>query len=143
VLAGETLPVYDRGENVRLAMTTRGRGYAEQIGFVADRPDHELRYATDATRIRDELGWCQRESFESGLEATVRWYLGNEAWWRPIVTERATDLRRGWRHQMHHPRPAATTDTVSSERCSSSTNSCCRSTASRCLLSGKDARRHS
>ena len=72
-----------------------GRSYAEQIGFVADRPGHDLRYAVDATRIREELGWAPEESFESGLEKTVRWYLANEDWWRPIVAERAADQRRG------------------------------------------------
>lgn len=54
------------------------------IGFVADRPGHDQRYAVDTTRLEAELGWQARESFESGLEKTVRWYLDNEAWWRPI-----------------------------------------------------------
>ncbi|MBN2974423.1 dTDP-glucose 4,6-dehydratase [Roseomonas aeriglobus] len=72
-----------------------GRSYAQQIGFVADRPGHDLRYAIDATRIRDELGWEPLQSFESGLEATVRWYLDNERWWRPILAERSADVRRG------------------------------------------------
>ncbi|MCZ0732767.1 dTDP-glucose 4,6-dehydratase [Phreatobacter sp. AB_2022a] len=54
------------------------------IGFVADRPGHDLRYAVDTTRLATELGWRVRESFESGLEKTVRWYIDNEAWWRPI-----------------------------------------------------------
>ena len=59
------------------------------------RPGHDLRYAIDATRIRDELGWSPRESFESGLERTVRWYLDHQDWWRPIVAERSADTRRG------------------------------------------------
>lgn len=79
----------------RLRPRGDGRSYAEQIGFVADRPGHDLRYAIDATRIRDELGWAPRQSFESGLEATVRWYLDNESWWRPIMAERTADVRRG------------------------------------------------
>ncbi len=142
-LAGEMLPVYGTGENVRdwlfvedhvralrtvfergvpgrtyniggnaerrnidvvqticaildtLAPRGDGRRHADLIGFVADRPGHDRRYAIDARRIRDELGWQPRESFESGIEATVRWYLDNEAWWRPLVGERQADRRRG------------------------------------------------
>jgi dTDP-glucose 4,6-dehydratase len=71
-----------------------GRSYGEQIAFVADRPGHDARYAIDASRIRDELGWQPSESFESGLEKTVAWYLANEAWWRPLV-ERGAAVRRG------------------------------------------------
>ena len=55
------------------------------IEFVQDRPGHDLRYAIDASRIRDQLGWTPSESFESGIEKTVRWYLENRDWWRPIL----------------------------------------------------------
>ncbi len=51
------------------------------IEFVADRPGHDLRYAIDASRIRDELGWTPAESFETGIAKTVRWYFDNRAWW--------------------------------------------------------------
>lgn len=54
------------------------------IAHVADRPGHDRRYAIDATKIQRELGWRPRESFETGLEKTVRWYLDNRAWWEPI-----------------------------------------------------------
>jgi dTDP-glucose 4,6-dehydratase len=50
------------------------------IRFVADRPGHDLRYAVDSSKIQRELGWRRRESFETGLEKTVRWYLENTAW---------------------------------------------------------------
>ncbi|TDR87326.1 dTDP-glucose 4,6-dehydratase [Enterovirga rhinocerotis] len=131
-LAGETLPVYGTGENVRdwlfvedhvrairrvfeagkpgetynvggnaertnlevvktlcavldeLRPRAGGGSYAEQIGFVADRPGHDLRYAIDATKLRDELGWEPRESFDTGIRKTVAWYLANEPWWRAI-----------------------------------------------------------
>lgn len=54
------------------------------ITFVADRPGHDRRYAIDPTRIETELGWRPHETFDSGIEKTVAWYLGNEAWWRPL-----------------------------------------------------------
>ena len=56
----------------------------DRIEFVADRPGHDRRYAIDATRIGDELGWEPSVSFEEGIAATIRWYRENEAWWRPI-----------------------------------------------------------
>ena len=71
-----------------------GKPYAEQITSVADRPGHDKRYAIDATRIEQELGWRPQETFKTGIEKTVRWYLDNEAWWRPIV-ERGAAQRRG------------------------------------------------
>lgn len=71
-----------------------GKPYATQITSVADRPGHDKRYAIDATRIEQELGWRPQETFETGIEKTVRWYLDNEAWWRPIV-ERGAAQRRG------------------------------------------------
>jgi dTDP-glucose 4,6-dehydratase len=48
--------------------------------YVSDRPGHDLRYAIDASKIRRECGWEPRETFESGLHKTVRWYLDNRAW---------------------------------------------------------------
>ena len=58
--------------------------YADQITFVTDRPGHDLRYAIDADKLRNELGWEPREDFDSGLKLTVKWYLENDWWWRPI-----------------------------------------------------------
>ncbi len=78
----------------RLRPRRDGRAYREQITFVADRPGHDLRYAIDATRIRDELGWTPRETFDTGIERTVAWYLANEDWWRARVAGDAT-VRRG------------------------------------------------
>jgi dTDP-glucose 4,6-dehydratase len=54
------------------------------IGFVADRPGHDFRYAIDASKIERELGWRPRESFASGMAGTVRWYLDNRDWWQDI-----------------------------------------------------------
>ena len=54
------------------------------IAFVEDRPGHDLRYAIDASKIERELGWRPRETFESGLDKTVRWYLDHRQWWGDI-----------------------------------------------------------
>ena len=129
-LAGRTLPVYGKGENVRdwLYVDDHARaldliiergvpgetynvgGRNEQrnidvvrricavldelvpvgapreglIEFVTDRPGHDARYAIDATRLETELGWRAHDNFDSGIEKTVRWYLENEWWWRPL-----------------------------------------------------------
>ncbi|MFL6734644.1 MAG: dTDP-glucose 4,6-dehydratase [Sphingomicrobium sp.] len=129
-LAGERLPVYGKGENVRdwlyvedharaldliaergqvgetynvggrnerrnidvvrricsvldeLSPSNRPR--EELIDFVADRPGHDARYAIDATKLEIELGWRAVENFDSGIEKTVRWYIDNDWWWRPL-----------------------------------------------------------
>lgn len=142
-LAGETLPVYGKGDQVRdwlyvedhvrallavlesgrpgrtynvggnnqktnlevvtticeildrLVPRTDGKPYALQIAHVADRPGHDQRYAIDASRISSELNWAPLETFESGIEKTVRWYLDNRGWWQAIVAERDADRRRG------------------------------------------------
>ena len=139
-LAGERLPVYGKGENVRdwlyvedharaldliaergrvgetynvggrnerrnidvvrricavldrLAPANRPR--EELIDFVTDRPGHDARYAIDATKLENELGWRAREDFDSGIEKTVNWYLDNEWWWRPL-RERYAGQRLG------------------------------------------------
>lgn len=63
------------------AMRPKSSGrYTDQITFVKDRPGHDRRYAIDATRIHDELGWVPQESFKTAIEKTVRWYLDNSAW---------------------------------------------------------------
>jgi dTDP-glucose 4,6-dehydratase len=54
------------------------------ITFVTDRPGHDRRYAIDSTKVERETGWRPSRSFEEALEDTVRWYLANERWWRPI-----------------------------------------------------------
>ncbi|WP_374408340.1 dTDP-glucose 4,6-dehydratase [Pelagerythrobacter sp.] len=54
------------------------------IEFVADRPGHDARYAIDASKLEGELGWRPQETFDTGIEKTVRWYLDNEWWWRPL-----------------------------------------------------------
>ena len=62
------------------------QSYADLITFVTDRPGHDMRYAIDATKIEQELGWTPTEDPKSGFEKTVRWYLDNEAWWSSILS---------------------------------------------------------
>ena len=57
-----------------------GQSYTQQITFVKDRPGHDLRYAIDASKINNELGWQPQETFESGIQKTVEWYLNNLEW---------------------------------------------------------------
>ncbi len=61
-----------------------GVSYLEQITFVKDRPGHDLRYAIDASKIKQELGWEPEETFETGLRKTVEWYLANIDWCKRV-----------------------------------------------------------
>jgi len=73
----------------------KNRPYAEQITFVEDRPGHDLRYAIDPSRIRDELGWRPSVTLEEGLEKTVQWYLDNEDWWKALQARQGVGERLG------------------------------------------------
>jgi dTDP-glucose 4,6-dehydratase len=79
----------------RLRPRADGEGYEALIAFVADRPGHDLRYAIDPGKINAELGWRASESFETGIEKTVRWYLDNAWWWRPILDKTYAGERLG------------------------------------------------
>ena len=79
----------------RLSPLSGGGTRRDLITYVTDRPGHDLRYAIDASRIESELGWRAQETFETGLEKTIRWYLDNEAWWRPIREGRYAGERLG------------------------------------------------
>ncbi|MGV7032850.1 dTDP-glucose 4,6-dehydratase [Methylobacterium symbioticum] len=72
-----------------------GGPHERLITFVADRPGHDRRYAIDPSKAEGELGWAPTKSFEEALEATIRWYLDNEAWWRPIREGRYKGERLG------------------------------------------------
>lgn len=69
--------------------------YADLITFVSDRPGHDARYAIDPSRIRMELGWRPTVTVEEGLERTIRWYLENEDWWRPLLARQGVGQRLG------------------------------------------------
>jgi dTDP-glucose 4,6-dehydratase len=64
----------------------RAGPYERLVTFIADRPGHDLRYAIDAARVRDELGWRPRENFASGLQATVQWYLDHQPWVERVMS---------------------------------------------------------
>ncbi|MBD1203868.1 MAG: dTDP-glucose 4,6-dehydratase [Rhodobacteraceae bacterium] len=76
-------------------MHPQGAPHERLITFVTDRPGHDLRYAIDPTRMRQELGWRPSVTLEEGLRRTVRWYLENEAWWRPLLARQGVGERLG------------------------------------------------
>lgn len=93
--AGETYNVGGRNERRNIEVVRRicevldelapaNRPREELIKFVTDRPGHDARYAIDASKLENELGWRAQETFATGIEKTVQWYLDNEWWWRPL-----------------------------------------------------------
>ena len=103
--AGETYNVGGRNERRNIdvvrricavldALAPANKPREELIEFVTDRPGHDARYAIDASKLENELGWRAQETFETGIEKTVQWYLDNEWWWRPL-RERYAGQRLG------------------------------------------------
>jgi len=94
LMKGEVGEIYNIGsgnqiENVFLVkeiLKNLHRG-EELIAHVDDRPGHDARYRLDTSKIRRDLGWTPKGSFEEGLSETVAWYVSNEAWWRPLLNE--------------------------------------------------------
>ena len=72
-----------------------GKSYGNLISFVKDRPGHDFRYAIDASKIKTELGWTPKETFESGIKQTIEWYIENESWWRKIQDKTYNQERLG------------------------------------------------
>ena len=62
------------------------KNYKDLITFVKDRPGHDQRYAIDASKIKRDLGWIPKETFETGLRKTVQWYLNNDQWWKRVLS---------------------------------------------------------
>jgi dTDP-glucose 4,6-dehydratase len=105
---GETYNVGGRNERTNLEVVEAicaildaerprdsGRPHRELIRFVADRPGHDKRYAIDCTKLERELGVTPRESFESGLAKTVRWYLDNGEWVERVLSGKYRGQRLG------------------------------------------------
>ncbi|OYW83242.1 MAG: dTDP-glucose 4,6-dehydratase [Asticcacaulis sp. 32-58-5] len=77
------------------ARRPRSAPHDRLISFVPDRRGHDYRYAIDATKLETELGWRAQETFDTGIEKTVDWYLDNEAWWGPLRERVYTGERLG------------------------------------------------
>lgn len=104
---GETYNVGGHNERTNLEVVTticeildelrpkKSGKYADQIVFVKDRPGHDLRYAIDADKLRQKLGWQPQENFTTGLRKTLQWYLDNDWWWRPIRDKKYAGERLG------------------------------------------------
>lgn len=67
------------------ALKSGGAGFEQLITYVTDRPGHDVRYAIDAAKISNDLGWSPEETFETGIRKTVLWYLDNKAWWSRVL----------------------------------------------------------
>ena len=80
---------------------TDGKPYKEQIAYVTDRPGHDKRYAIDASKINNELGWAPAESFETGIRKTVQWYLDHTQW----VSQVQSGAYRAWVDQQYGQSP--------------------------------------
>lgn len=72
-----------------------GESYKSLINYVKDRPGHDFRYAIDSSKIKNELGWTPLESFETGIEKTIDWYLHNRTWWKNIQNNTYSQKRLG------------------------------------------------
>ncbi len=92
---GETYNVGGRNERRNIEVVERicceldrllpgSRPRTDLIEYVTDRPGHDARYAIDATKLENELGWRAQDSFDNGIAKTVQWYLDNEWWWQPL-----------------------------------------------------------
>lgn len=72
-----------------------GTKYESLITYVTDRPGHDLRYAIDPSKLMNDLGWKPQENFDTGIRKTVKWYLDNEWWWKPIHEKKYSGQRLG------------------------------------------------
>lgn len=91
----ENITVVERICDVLDALRPNGEPRRQLITFVSDRPDHDRRYAIDPGKIESELGWRAENTFDTGIAATVEWYLANEWWWRPLREKVYSGTRLG------------------------------------------------
>lgn len=68
-------------DETNLGVTLKVDSFVDLIKYINDRPGHDVRYAIDASKIQNDLGWVPKESFDTGIRKTVEWYLNNRAWW--------------------------------------------------------------
>jgi dTDP-glucose 4,6-dehydratase len=87
-----------------------GASHRRHISFVTDRPGHDQRYAIDASRLERELGWSAQETFDTGIEKTVRWYLDNRQWWEAVRRGVYAGERLGLAGKRERPPGAAKQD---------------------------------
>ena len=105
---GETYNIGGHNEmpNIRIVQTicrilddlrprADGKPYSDQITYVADRPGHDRRYAIDAGKIGRELGWQPQETFDTGIQKTVQWYLANPEWCERVTSGKYRQERLG------------------------------------------------
>ncbi len=78
---------------------SKNGSYRDLISFVNDRPGHDKRYAVDSTKLKNTLKWKPRESFQSGIKKTIKWYLNNEDWWRKIQKNNYNQQRLGLKNK--------------------------------------------
>ena len=91
----ENIAVVQQICDVLDVLRPRRGSHRNLITHVSDRPGHDRRYAIDPTKIETELGWRAEQTFATGIEATVKWYLDNEWWWRPLRERVYTGTRLG------------------------------------------------
>ena len=102
---GNSGDVYNIGANtekrnieiVKLILNQLGKS-EELIEYVKDRPGHDKRYAIDSSKIKKKLGWEAKYSFEDAIQDTINWYIGNEKWWKEIISG---DYRNYYKLQYH------------------------------------------
>lgn len=75
--------------------STQLKSYKELITFVTDRPGHDFRYAIDSSKLKNELNWVPKETFETGIKQTINWYLENQTWWQDIQNNTYQQERLG------------------------------------------------
>ena len=80
---------------LNMVKPSKNGDYKKLIKFVDDRPGHDFRYAIDSSKIQKNLGWKPKESFKSGIEKTVNWYIENENWWKTIQEKKYKQERLG------------------------------------------------